>query len=603
VIILGLNAFHADSSAALLRDGKLIAAAEEERFRRIKHWAGFPSHAIAYCLKEAGVQLSEIDHVAFNQDSRANLMRKVGYSLFGRPNVNLVLNRLRNRRARAGIPILLEQAVPGQALRAKLHRVEHHLAHLSSAFHVSPFGEAAVVSIDGFGDFSSAAWGAAAGSEISTHGRVYFPHSLGIFYQALTQYLGFPHYGDEYKVMGLAPYGRPVLLDKMRNIVRLLPDGRFELDLKYFRHHRENVAYQWTDDSPEFGELFSSELDALLGPRRQPSEPLANRHHDIARSAQAMYEEAFFHMLEKLHQRCGLTDLALAGGCAMNSVANGKVRRMTPFRRVYVQAAAGDAGGAIGSAFAVWHELGGKREFVMDHAYWGPAFDAGEIAALLAGQRSEIAVAGCSVEEIADEAALCRRTAAAIADGQVVGWFQGRMEWGPRALGNRSILCDPRRADMKALLNAKIKRRESFRPFAPSVLEEAVSEWFEEDDAVPFMMQVFQIREHKRKLIPAVTHVDGSGRLQTVSRLTNPRYHRLIESFRTLTDIPMVLNTSFNENEPVVCKPQEALNCFLRTKMDLLVLGNAVVSRRSDGWRQHEKCALETGDEIGIGAR
>ena len=265
----------------------------------------------------------------------------------------------------------------------------------------------------------------------------------------------------------------------------------------------------------------------------------------------------------------------------MNSVANGKVRRMTPFRRVYVQAAAGDAGGAIGSAFAVWHKLGGKRTFVMDHAYWGPEFDAAEIAGLLSVHESDLSAAGCTVEEISDEAALCRRTAAAIAGGQVVGWFQGRMEWGPRALGNRSILCDPRRADMKALLNAKIKRRESFRPFAPSVLEEAVSEWFEENDAVPFMMQVFQIREEKRKLIPAVAHVDGSGRLQTVSPHTNPRYHRLIEEFRRLTGIPMVLNTSFNENEPVVCKPQEALDCFLRTRMDVLVIGNVMISRRA----------------------
>jgi carbamoyltransferase len=265
----------------------------------------------------------------------------------------------------------------------------------------------------------------------------------------------------------------------------------------------------------------------------------------------------------------------------MNSVANGKVRRMTPFRRVYVQSAAGDAGGAIGAAFALWHELGGARSFVMDHAYWGPQFDHADIAGLIAAQGAEIAAAGCAIEEISDEAELCRRTAAAIAEGKVVGWFQGRMEWGPRALGNRSIVCDPRRADMKTILNAKIKRRESFRPFAPSVLDEAVADWFEEDDAVPFMMQVFQIREGKRSLIPAVTHVDGSGRLQTVSRRTNPRYYRLIETFRDLTNVPMVLNTSFNENEPVVCQPKEALDCFLRTQMDLLVIGDAYIERRT----------------------
>ena len=581
MIILGLNAFHGDSSAALVRDGKLIAAAEEERFRRIKHWAGFPTHSILYCLNQAGVGLSDVEHIALNQDNRANLVRKIGYFLFKRPNINLVLSRLRNRRARAAVPVLLEQAFPGEILRAKLHCVEHHFAHLSSAYHVCPFDRAAVVSIDGFGDFSSAAWGAAAGCEISTFGRVYFPHSLGIFYQALTQYLGFPQYGDEYKVMGLAPYGRPSSLEAMRKIVRLLPDGGFELNLKFFRHHREDITYQWADGSPDFDDLFAPALEQLLGPRRLPGDPLEQRHRDIARSAQAMYEEAFFHLLSILQKRSGLTDLSLAGGCAMNSVANGKVRRMTPFRRVYVQPAAGDAGGAIGSAFAVWHQLGGKRTFVMDHAYWGPAFDAADISHLLAAHQSDIAAADCTLEHISDETALCNRTASAIADGKVVGWFQGRMEWGPRALGNRSIVCDPRRADMKMLLNAKIKRRESFRPFAPSVLEEAVAEWFEEDDAVPFMMQVFQIREQKRTLIPAVTHVDGSGRLQTVSSLTNPRYHRLIDRFRALTGIPMVLNTSFNENEPVVCKPQEALDCFLRTQMDLLVIGNTLIARRN----------------------
>jgi len=580
MIILGLNAFHADSSAALVRDGKLIAAAEEERFRRIKHWAGFPSQAIAYCLSEAGIKLADIDHIAFNQDSRANLLRKITYFITKRPNINLVLQRLRNRRSRAGIPALLEQTFPGETIRAAIHPVEHHFAHLSSAFHVCPFNQAAVVSVDGFGDFSSAAWGVAAGNDISPYGRVYFPHSLGIFYQAITQYLGFPHYGDEYKVMGLAPYGRPSFLDSMRKIVRLVPDGGFELNLEFFRHHREDIPYQWMNGSPEFGDLFSPALEHLLGPRRAPSDRLEDHHNDIARSAQAMYEEAFFHLLGNLQRRSGLTDLALAGGCAMNSVANGKVRRNTPFRRVYVQSAAGDAGGAIGSAFAVWHKLGGKRNFVMDHAYWGPAFNATEMRTVLNAHGFDIAAANCTVEDIGDEAALCRRTAEAIAKGQVIGWFQGRMEWGPRALGNRSILCDPRRPDMKAMLNDKIKRRESFRPFAPSVMEEAVAEWFEEDDPVPFMMQVFQVREEKRKLIPAVTHVDGSGRLQTVTSSTNSRYHKLIESFRDLTGVPMVLNTSFNENEPVVCKPEEALDCFLRTKMDKLVLGNVIIARR-----------------------
>jgi carbamoyltransferase len=581
MIILGLNAFHGDSAAAIVRDGALVAAAEEERFRRVKHWAGFPAQAIAYCLREAGLRLSDVQHVSINQDSRANVLKKVAYVVSHRPDLGLILNRIKNRRARRSVQELLAASFPGASFNGDVHRVEHHLAHLSSAFHVSPFDNAVVVSVDGFGDFSSAAWGVGRGKTISIDGRVYFPHSLGVFYQALTQYLGFPHYGDEYKVMGLAPYGKPAFMDAMRKIVRLQPDGAYELDLEYFRHHKERIAYQWTDGSPEFVDLFGPALETLLGRRRAPDDPLEDRHRDIARSVQAMYEEAFFHLIGRLYERHGLPDVALAGGCAMNSVANGKVRRVTPFRRVYVQSAAGDAGGAIGAAFALWHKLGGARSFVMDHAYWGPHFGQADIQALISARESEIKTAGCSVETIADEAELCRRTAAATADGKVVGWFQGRMEWGPRALGNRSIVCDPRRDDIKNILNSKIKRRESFRPFAPSVLEETVADWFEEDDSVPFMMQVFQIRPEKRMLIPAVTHVDGSGRLQTVCRRTNPRYHGLIAAFRELTGVPMVLNTSFNENEPVVCEPKEALDCFLRTKMDVLVMSETVLERRT----------------------
>jgi carbamoyltransferase len=579
MLILGLNAFHADAAACLVRDGKLVVAAEEERFRRIKHWAGFPSEAVRWCLKDAGVGLADIDHVAINQDTRANMPRRLWYLARTRPSLGLMLGRLHTRRERANTAEMLEQTFPGESFKGRLHAVEHHLAHLSSAFHVSPFEEAVAVSVDGFGDFASAAWGVGAGAAIRIDHRVHFPHSLGIFYQAITQHLGFPHYGDEYKVMGLAPYGEPKYLDRMRRLVRPAADGAFTLDLSYFRHHTEFMPHQWENGSPEFDDLFSPALQDLLGPRRSSDAPLDQRHMDLARSAQAMYEEAFFRLIETAQTRSGLTDIALAGGCANNSVANGKIRRRTAFRRVYVHAAPGDAGGAIGAAFAVWRQLGGARDFVMDHAYWGPAFSDDDYARLLGERRDEISGAGCAVETFDDEATLCTRTAAAVADGQVVGWFGGRMEWGPRALGNRSIVCDPRRADMKTILNAKIKRRESFRPFAPSVLEDAVDDWFEEDDAVPFMTQVFQIREEKRPLIPAVTHVDGSGRLQTVYRATNPRYARLIEAFRDLTGVPMVLNTSFNENEPVVCRPEEALDCFLRTKMDVLVLGDTVISR------------------------
>jgi len=582
LLILGLNAFHGDAAAAIVRDGVLVAAAEEERFRRLKHWAGFPSQAIAYCLEAAGARLSDLDHIAINSDGRAARWKKIAYTLQNRPDPRAILDRLQNRRARKGVPELLAEAFPGEKLNAAVEPVEHHLAHLSSAFHVSPFQEAAVVSVDGFGDFASAAWGLGRGASIAVEGKVHFPHSLGVFYQAITQYLGFPHYGDEYKVMGLAPYGQPTRIDEMRKIVQLSGDGSFALNLDYFRHHREKIAYEWEGGEPSVGDLFSPALEGLLGPRRQSSEPLEAKHHDLARSAQAMYEEAFFNLLNTLHARHGVDAVAVAGGCGNNSVANGKIRRKTGFKKVYVQSAAGDAGGAIGAAFSVWHAKGGARSFVMDHASWGPSFDAPQIAAIVGAHGQRLAEAGCEVEVIADEDALCKRTAQAVSEGKVVGWFQGRMEWGPRALGNRSIIGDPRRADMKEILNLKIKRRESFRPFAPSILAEATADWFEETDEVPFMMQVFQIRADKRPQIPAVTHVDGSGRLQTVRREANARYHRLISAFCDLTGVPMVLNTSFNENEPVVCKPQEALDCFLRTKMDVLVLGETFIERRAE---------------------
>ncbi|MDJ0699526.1 MAG: carbamoyltransferase C-terminal domain-containing protein [Woeseiaceae bacterium] len=579
--ILGVNAFHGDSSACLVSEGKIVAAVEEERFRRIKHWAGFPSESIRYCLQEAGISLGDVEHIAINQDSRANLGKKVAYALKRRPDLSLVMERIRNKRERAGVKDYLAESFPGESFNGTVHEVEHHLAHLSSAFHVSPFENAAVLSVDGFGDFASAAWGVGSGSEIEIEERVYFPHSLGVFYQALTQFLGFPYYGDEYKIMGLAPYGKPAYMEQMREIVQTENDGSFKLNLEYFLHHEQSVQYEWDNGAPVVGEMFSPAMADLLGPARGKSEELEQRHKDIARSVQAMYEEAFFNILDALHKRHDIDCLALAGGCAMNSVANGKVRRRSPFRRLYVQSAAGDAGGAIGAAYATWHKLMPKEQarFDMNHAYWGPSFGSGELQRLLEDKQSDLEAKQCSVARIENEDDLCDQTADAIVDGKVVGWFQGRMEWGPRALGNRSIVCDPRRADMKDILNLKIKRRESFRPFAPSILRDTVSDWFEEEDDVPFMMKVFQIHEEQRPKIPAVTHADGSGRLQTVSQETNPRYHNLISKFYEKTGVPIVLNTSFNENEPVVCKPEEALDCFLRTNMDVLVLGNFLIQR------------------------
>jgi carbamoyltransferase len=579
MIILGINAHHADASAAIIADGKLVAAAEEERFRRVKHWAGFPSAAIDYCLREAGVTLNQVDHIAVNRDPNARMMQRARYVLAKRPSLEAIKRRLENRAKIKDLRSEIVEAFHLDSLKPKLHHVEHHRAHLASAFFVAPFQEAAVLSIDGFGDFVSSMWGVARGNHIEVLGEVGFPHSLGIFYTAMTQYLGFPHYGDEYKVMGLAPYGTPRFMDEMRDIVRV-HDGRFSLNLDYFTHHTIGLSMIWQGGSPVIGPVFSEKLVEKLGPVRSAADPMEQRHKDLAASMQAMFEEAYFALANSLHEKTGLPNFCLAGGCGYNSVANGLVFDRSPYKDLYIQAAAGDAGGAIGAAYWVWNEeLHQPRSFVMDHAYWGPEYDAASVDNAVQMRKQDLDEANCVLHRVKNERELCRLTAEQVAKGNVVGWFQGRMEWGPRALGNRSIVCDPRRADMKDILNHKIKRRESFRPFAPSVLRDAVGEWFETDYDVPFMLQVYQIREEKRPQVPAVTHVNGSGRLQSVTEEQNARYYHLIEAFRDLTGVPMVLNTSFNENEPVVNTPHEALDCFLRTKMDLLVMGDLMIQR------------------------
>ena len=580
--VLGLNSYHGDSSASLLLDGEVVAAAEEERFRRIKHWAGFPAEAIRYCLDEGGCSLSDVDHVAVNQNIRANFGRRLLFILRNRPSPTLLRDRLTYSRAQQSVGRELASTFPEQRFQGRVHHVEHHLAHIASAFWCSPFDSAVALSIDGLGDFASAAWGLGADGELEIDGRVYFPHSLGVYYLALTQFLGFTA-GDEYKVMGLAPYGEPKYVDRLRELVMLQPDGTYRLNLDYFRHHREAPGFQWQNTAPAVDALYSDELVELLGSPRAPGGEITKRDRDLARSAQDVFEEAVFHLLSALHERYEVDRLALAGGCALNSVGNGKIYERSPFTHLYVPPAAGDAGGAVGAAATVWRQLcGGRPCGHMDHAAWGPSFAEEELEARVEARFAELRSKQCTVERLEDDP-LLRETAQAIADGQVVGWFQGRMEWGPRALGNRSILGDPRRADMKDILNQRIKRRESFRPFAPSVLREHTSAWFEPDDDVPFMEKVFRVREERRETIPAVTHVDGTGRLQTVERSTAPRYHDLISRFHEITGVPCVLNTSFNESEPIVLSPDEALDCFLRTEMDLLVLDRLRIARQSRG--------------------
>ena len=586
MLILGVNAFHADASAVLLADGELVAAAEEERFRRVKHCAGFPARAIDACLAESGARLEDVEVVAVNHDPRANAWPRLAFVLRSGAGWSALAARLRRRRERASLGARFDDAFGAGRLRAPIEAVEHHRCHLASAYYGSGFAEALAVSVDGFGDFASAAWGVGRGAGLHVAERVLFPHSLGIYYQALTQYLGFRDYGDEYKVMGLAPYGEPRHVDALRRLVRVQPDGGVRLDLAYFRHATERIDLTWDDGAPRFADLYSPALCELLGPARDPQEELTDRHRDIARSVQTVYEEAFLELLRRVHRRFAVDRLVLSGGCAQNSVANGKIRAATPIRELYVQPAAGDAGGALGAAWCAWNRrFPERRPRPMTHGYWGPGFDDARCAAALRARSAEIAAQGCAEEPIDGEDALCRRVAGMIAGGAVVGWFQGRMEWGPRALGNRSILADPRRGDMRELLNRKIKRREPFRPFAPSVLRECAAEWFEEDAEVPFMTQVASVRESKRAAIPAVTHVDGTGRLQTVTREANALYHRLICAFRELTGVPMLLNTSFNESEPIVCAPEEALDCFLRTRMDALALGTRLVVRGGPGAR------------------
>jgi carbamoyltransferase len=529
-----------------------------------------------------GITGETIDHVGVSRNPRAHLPRKAWYALTHRPGGGLLRDRAANYRRVDEIPDTLAAALdlPVGARRPTVHWVEHHPAHLASTFFVSPFDEAAVCAIDGFGDFVSTSWGVGKGATLDVRHRTYFPHSLGILYLAITQYLGFLHFGDEFKVMGLAPYGRPDFADRIRELVRLQPGGSFELDLSYFTHWNGGASMTWDDGAPVLEPVFSDKLETLLGPRRSPDEPLTDRHEALAASLQAVFEDAAFHVLNGVHRQTGMRALCLAGGCAMNSVANGRIREQTPFEEVYIQPASGDNGTALGAAYWVWHqELGRPRTFEMQHGYWGPAFGADPVRAALDARRADLVRGGCAVQAIDDREALCDWTAARIADGQIVGWFQGRMEWGARALGNRSILADPRRADMREIINTKIKFREKFRPFAPSVLVERHADFFEGSVPDPFMMQVYPVRADKREIVPAITHVDGSGRLQTVSRDGNPLYWQLITAFERRTGVPIVLNTSFNENEPIVQTPAEALDCFLRTRMDAIVLGQHVVTK------------------------
>lgn len=577
MIILGINAYHADASAAILVNGKLIAATEEERFTRTKHWAGFPLQAIAFCLKEAGVELEAVNYISIGRDPKAKFAKKLAFMLQSPVSVlNYALNRLGNARQVAGFAEQMQALAPGLSLsqiQAKIQSVEHHRSHLASAFYPSPFDEAAILSIDGAGDFTTTMLAVGKGTQIQVLEDLDFPHSVGVFYSAMTQLLGFPYYGDEYKVMGLAPYGEPKYVEELRDVLPLVPGGLFTLNRRYFQSPHKGYVYYSDDHLPLVKPLYGPALEALFGKARTKDEPLSQHHKDLAASVQRYTEEIIFHVLTYLHHKTGLSKVCIAGGVAQNSVANGKITRNTPFTEVYIPSAGHDAGISMGSAYWVNHMVAKQqRSEAVFNANTGSHFSNEFI-------KAECERLGLAYRELPDEA-LYEEVVGCLTDGGVVGWFNGRAEFGPRALGGRSIIADPRRSDAKDILNAKIKRRESFRPFAPSILKEEVSKWFELDEPVPFMEKVFPIRAEKRAEIPAVTHADGSGRLQTVDAGVSPRYHGLISAFHRATGVPILLNTSFNENEPIVNAPAEAIDCYLRTSMDMLVMENIVVSRR-----------------------
>lgn len=574
--ILGINAYHGDSAACLIKDGKIISAIEEERIRRVKHWAGFPSEAIKFCLEDAGISIEDIDFITIGRNPSAHLGKKLISSVRKIINYKFIKDRLDNIKKVTSIKSELATAltVDEAKIRAEIKHIEHHRSHLASAFFSSPFDEAAIISIDGFGDFSSAMFAVGRGNKIEVFDSVTYPHSLGIFYTAFTQFLGFPWYGDEYKVMGLAPYGEPRYVDRMEKIVRLLDNGKFELDESYFIHSTAGVAMTWNNGSPFIDRIFSDKLVKEFGKPRSKDEPLEQYHKDLAASVQQHCENVIFYMMNHLQRKTKLKNICIAGGVAQNSVANGKIKLMTDFENVYIPSAGYDAGTAVGSALWMYHNILGKdnREFIKS-AYFGAQFTDDEIESVLKFNNVTYKRFNSDEQTIAE-------TADMLADGFVIGWFQGRTEFGPRALGNRSVLVHPGRKDAKDLINSKIKRRESFRPFAPSILREYVPEYFEQDDDVYFMEKVFKIRPEKREGLPAVTHVDGTGRLQTVHKDVSPKYYNLIDKFREKTGLPILLNTSFNENEPIVNHPNEALDCFLRTEMDAIVLGNLVVTRK-----------------------
>ena len=589
--ILGISCYFHDAAAVLLKDGQLVAAADEERFSRIKHDYGFPTRTIAFCLKKAGITAQDLDHVVFYEKPFVKFERILMSSLQTVPRSwkvfrEAMLNWM-------GDKLWIKSKIQEELGidKNKILFSGHHLSHAASAFFCSPFEEAAIMTVDAVGEWTTASSSVGKGTQITLDQEMRFPHSLGLLYSTFTAFLGFEVNEGEYKVMGMAPYGQPKYVDKVKKVIDIFDDGSFRLDMDYFSYHYSPV------------QMYNSKFERLFGPPRDPKllfftdstgypsyfgekpsnyNELAKHNQyyaDIASSIQIVTEEVLVKMANHAHRRTGLKKLCMAGGVALNSVANGRILKETPFDELYIQPASGDGGGALGAALWVYHSVLGKpRKFVMEHAYWGEEYREDSIKEFLVNS-------GLKYEYIPDDDAVIARVVDALQEGKVAGWYQGRFEWGPRALGNRSIIADPRNADMKDIVNTKIKFREPYRPFAPSVLAESAEKYFDLPDAANhypsrFMLYVANVRESERATLPAITHVDGTGRLQTVHEAVNPRYYKLIKTFGEATGVPVILNTSFNlKGEPIVSSPADAAKTFGKSEMDLLILDRFIVKK------------------------
>ena len=578
MIVLGINAYHGDAAACIFKDNTILAAAEEERFTRIKHAAGFPINAIKYCIDEAKISIDQINHITINRNPKQKLIKKAFYASTKLFNLEFIKNRISNLQKINSLKTELENHF-GAKIKSKIHNIDHHTSHIASSVYFSNMENSNFISVDGFGDFVSTVTGYFDGKKITKFKEVLFPHSLGLFYTAMTQFLGFMNYGDEYKVMGLAPYGEPKYIDRLRNIVKFDKKNLFKLDLKYFLHHSGNVDMTWLRGAPKIGKLFSDDLEDLLGKQRKKNEEINQYYKDIAASTQKIFEEILIEIANDLYDKNENQNLCISGGSGMNSVANGILHKKTKYKNIYIPSAPGDAGGSVGSAAFLITKLNLKKKKFNDNPYLGPSFSEREIEEILKYNNERIKAEDIKINKYKNFSDLSHNLSKELSLGKIIGFFNGRMEWGPRALGSRSILADPRNKNIREILNLKIKRRENFRPFAPSIIDKYVKDWFDSENEVPFMSKVFQVKKIKRDIIPAVTHVDGSGRLQTVSREYSPNFYKLISDFYKMTEVPILLNTSFNENEPIVCNPTEAMECFLRTKMDILALENFLIYR------------------------